>query len=59
MIGLPLLGLPGLTLCTGDTNGTPIGIQIIANRFREDACLAIASSLEEDGHKPSVAMMRR
>jgi amidase len=36
MRALPTLGLPGLTVSTGMVGGTPVGVQIIAGRFRED-----------------------
>ncbi|MFE1598274.1 amidase family protein [Methylobacterium sp. ID0610] len=47
MIGLPVTGLPGLTLCTGLlADGTPTGIHLVAGRFREDVCLAAAEAIE-------------
>lgn len=47
MVGLPVTGLPSLTLATGATDtGVPLGIQIVAPRFREDVALAAASAIE-------------
>lgn len=47
MIALPLTGLPALCLCTGLlADQTPVGIQIVAARFREDLCLDAAESIE-------------
>ncbi|WP_223881648.1 amidase family protein [Affinibrenneria salicis] len=47
MIGLPLTGLPALSLCTGYlADNTPLGIQIVAGRFREDLCLAAGADIE-------------
>lgn len=42
-IGLPFMGLPGLTVTTGTVDGphgpTPVGVQLVANQFREDLLL--------------------
>ena len=38
-IGLPFLGLPGLTVTTGAAHGLPVGVQLVANQFREDVLL--------------------
>ncbi|MCG8158349.1 amidase family protein [Brenneria goodwinii] len=47
MIGLPVTGLPALSLCTGYLpDQTPLGIQIVAGRFREDLCLAAGADIE-------------
>jgi len=35
-IGLPLLGLPGLSVTTGAKGTTPVGVQLVADQFRED-----------------------
>jgi amidase len=40
MIALPLTGLPALTVSTSLLGRTPVGVQIVAGRFREDLCLA-------------------
>ncbi len=45
-IALPLLGLPGVAVPTGLANGLPMGVQIIAPRFREDLCLDAAAAIE-------------
>jgi amidase len=36
---LPVLGLPGLALPTAPVDGLPMGVQIVARRYREDLCL--------------------
>ncbi|MDO1583260.1 amidase [Rhizobium oryzicola] len=41
-----LLGLPGLSVPTGLSNGVPAGVQIVAGRFREDQCLAAGRVIE-------------
>lgn len=38
MIATPFMGLPGLTVCTG-TGAAPMGVQLVADRFREDLLL--------------------
>ena len=38
-IGLPLMGLPALTVTTGIVGRTPIGVQLVADQFREDLLL--------------------
>ncbi|MEM6621188.1 MAG: amidase family protein [Pseudomonadota bacterium] len=44
--GLPLMGLPGLTVTTGLTGSTPVGVQLVANRFREDVLLDAGALIE-------------
>ncbi len=41
-VGTPLLGLPGLCVATGGPTGTPMGVQLVAGRFREDLLLLVA-----------------
>jgi amidase len=53
MRALPTLGLPGLAVSTGLANGTSVGAQIIAGRFREDLCLRAAEAIEARGTPPS------
>jgi amidase len=53
MIGLAFLGLPALTVATGLVGTTPVGVQIVAGRFREDLCLAAAEVIEAAGAPPS------
>jgi amidase len=51
--GLPLMGLPGLTVSTGMVGTTPVGVQIIAGRYREDLCLLAGEAIEAGGVPPS------
>lgn len=44
-VGLPVLGLPGLSVATG-TPGRPMGVQLIAGRFREDLLLDAGAVIE-------------
>jgi amidase len=52
-VGLPLLGLPGLTVSTGMVGRTPVGVQIVAGRYREDLCLLAGEAIEAGGVPPS------
>ena len=45
-IALPLLGLPALSFATGFEGTSPVGVQIVAGKFREDLCLAAAADIE-------------
>ena len=53
MRALPTLGLPGLTVSTGFVGNTPVGVQIIAGRFREDLCLRAGEAIEARGTPPA------
>ena len=48
-VGLPLLGLPGLTVTTGLVGTVPVGVQIVCNRYREDLALAAGEAIEAGG----------
>lgn len=50
MMGLPPVGLPGLTVATGRP-GAPMGVQLVADRFREDL-LFEAGRVIEAAHPP-------
>jgi len=57
-IGIPFLGLPGLSVFTGlvgQDGKTPTGVQLVAPRFRDDLCLAAGSVIEAALGKPPVA----
>jgi amidase len=57
-VGLPLMGLPGMSVFTGFGQGeaghTPLGAQLIAGRFREDILLDAAEAIEARGPKIAV-----
>ncbi|TDK48964.1 amidase family protein [Antarcticimicrobium luteum] len=50
-IGLPFMGLPGLTVTTGTVEGpngpTPVGVQLVANQFREDLLLDAGEAIAD------------
>ena len=51
-IALPITGLPGLTVSTGLVGRVPVGVQVIAGRFREDLCLLAGEAIEAGGVPP-------
>lgn len=51
-VGLPFLGLPGLTVSTGLVGTAPVGVQVVAARFREDLALAAGRVIEAAGAPP-------
>jgi len=48
-VGLPLLSLPGLTVSTGLVGTVPVGVQLVAGRYREDLLLAAGEAIEAAG----------
>ena len=46
MLAISVLGLPGLSVPMGLSNGVPVGVQIVGGRFREDMCLAAGEAIE-------------
>jgi amidase len=49
-IAPPFVGLPGLSVATGILErGIPMGVQLIAGRFREDTLLAAGADIESTG----------
>ncbi len=52
-VGLPLMGLPGMSVFTGfetsDAGRVPLGAQLIGGRFREDILLDAAEAIEARG----------
>ncbi|MBN9007931.1 MAG: amidase family protein [Rhizobiales bacterium] len=49
MVGIPLMGLPGLTVSTGLVGRVPVGVQVVAGRYREDLCLLAGEAIEAGG----------
>jgi amidase len=52
-VGLPLMGLPGLTVSTGLVGRVPVGVQLLAGRHREDLLLAAGAAVEAGGTPPA------
>ena len=53
-VGLPLMGLPGLSVATGIDNGVPCGAQLIGGRYREAVLLDAAAEIE--ARSPAIAV---
>ena len=54
-IAIPFMGLPGLVVSTGLVGRIPVGVQLVAGRYREDLCLAAGEAIEAGG-TPSAAI---
>ena len=52
-VALPVMGLPSLTVATGLVGSTPVGVQVVAGRFREDLCLRAGEAIEAGGVPPA------
>jgi amidase len=46
---LTALGLPALAAPRGSWGQTPVGVQIVASRYREDLCLSAGEAIEARG----------
>ncbi len=46
LLSTAVLGLPGLSVPTGVTEGLPVGVQIVTSRFREDIALHVGEVIE-------------
>jgi len=53
MRATPALGLPILAVSTALVGQSPVGVQIIAGRFREDLCLRAGEAIEARGTPPA------
>ena len=47
MLSTATLGLPGLSVPTGLVDGLPVGVQLVATKFREDRLLAAGEVIEQ------------
>ena len=52
---LPVIGVPCLSVATGEIHGQPVGVQLIAPDYREDILLAAGLDLEAAGEPIRVA----
>jgi amidase len=48
LTAVSVLGLPALSVPTGASGNTPVGVQIVAGRYREDLCFEIGRIIEAD-----------
>ncbi|EFF73880.1 Amidase [Achromobacter piechaudii ATCC 43553] len=58
-IGVPFMGLPGLSVAMGhamsSVGQSPVGVQVVAGRYREDLCLAAGEIIEAAGDAIAIA----
>lgn len=47
LLGLPVLGLPGLAVPVGSFDGQPQGVTIVGRKWRDDQCLAAGEEIEK------------
>lgn len=52
-VGVPLMGLPGLAVSTGLVGTVPVGVQLLAGRYREDLLLQAGAAIEAAGVPPA------
>jgi len=52
---LPTIGVPSLSVATGEIRGRPVGVQLIAPSYREDILLAAGLDIEAAGEPVQVA----
>ena len=45
-IALPLMGMPAISVATGGSETAPMGVQMVATRFREDVLFEAAAAIE-------------
>ena len=45
-IGLPFMGIPAIAVTTGIDDGYPVGVQLVASRYREDILFDAARDIE-------------
>ncbi|HEY0297267.1 MAG TPA: amidase [Bordetella sp.] len=50
LLAVALLGLPALSLPAGEADGVPVGVQLVAGRFREDVLIRAAQAIEPAQH---------
>ncbi len=53
--GLPVMGMPALALATGFEGASPLGVQLVSGRFREDIVFDAAAVIEAAMPKVTIA----
>ena len=51
--GLPVMGVPALTVSTGLAGCVPVGVMLVAGRFREELLLHAGEAIERGGVPPT------
>ncbi len=54
-IGIPLLSVPAMSVCTRIEDDVPMGVQLVAGRYREDILFTAAADIEARGELITVA----
>jgi amidase len=54
-IGLPLLSVPAMNVATSSTANRPLGVQLVAGRFREDILFEAAAAIEARSETVDIA----
>lgn len=54
-IALPFMGMPAISVATSGNSADPMGVQLVAARFREDVLFAAASDIEARNPLPGIA----
>ena len=54
-IGIPFLSVPAMSVATGKLGNTPLGVQLVAARYREDVLFSAASDIESRSEKVTIA----
>ncbi|MFK7943857.1 MAG: amidase family protein [Paracoccaceae bacterium] len=54
--GLPVIGVPGLAVATGFEGTTPVGVQLVSARFREDILFEAGAVIEAASPSIEIAM---
>lgn len=53
LLSTAMLGLPGLAVPTGVADGLPVGVQLVADRSREDPLVEVGQMIESRAdHSP-------
>jgi amidase len=52
---IPAIGLPALSVATGEASGRPVGVQLVGPRYREDILLSAGHDIEKAGSPVIVA----
>lgn len=53
--GLPVMGMPALSVAMGEFDGIPTGVQLVGPKYREDILLAAGTDIEAAGDRPTVS----
>lgn len=54
-IGIPFIGVPAMAIATGLVNNVPVGVQLVADKFREDVLFSAGRDIEARSASITVA----